>query len=36
MARLKEMYLNDVTKAMMEAFNYKSIMEVPRLEKSCR
>ncbi|RQD70187.1 MAG: 50S ribosomal protein L5 [Tindallia sp. MSAO_Bac2] len=33
MARLKEMYVSDVTKAMMEAFNYKSIMEVPRLEK---
>ncbi|SDZ18119.1 50S ribosomal protein L5 [Tindallia californiensis] len=33
MARLKETYLNDVTKSMMETFNYKSVMEVPKLEK---
>ncbi|SFI34805.1 large subunit ribosomal protein L5 [Tindallia magadiensis] len=33
MARLKETYLNDVTKSMMETFKYKSVMEVPKLEK---
>lgn len=33
MARLKDAYLNDVTKAMMEAFSYKSVMEVPKIEK---
>ena len=33
MARLKDSYLNDVTNAMMEEFSYKSVMEVPKLEK---
>ncbi len=33
MTRLKDAYLNDVTKAMMEAFGYKSVMEVPKFEK---
>ncbi len=33
MARLKEMYKNDVAPAMMEKFNYKSVMEIPKLEK---
>ncbi len=32
-ARLKEMYTNQITKAMMEKFNYKNIMEIPKLEK---
>lgn len=33
MARLKEKYLNDVTKAMMEKFQYTSVMEIPKIEK---
>ena len=33
MARLKEAYANEVTKKMMERFQYKSVMQVPRLEK---
>lgn len=33
MARLKEMYYNEVTKAMMEKFGYKSVMEIPKVEK---
>ncbi|MBA4542345.1 MULTISPECIES: 50S ribosomal protein L5 [Thermoactinomyces] len=32
-ARLKEHYLNEVTAALMKKFNYKSPMQVPRLEK---
>lgn len=30
---LKEQYKNEVIPAMMKKFNYKSIMEVPKLEK---
>lgn len=33
MSRLKEKYQNEVVKAMMEKFNYKNIMQVPKLEK---
>ncbi|NBG89003.1 50S ribosomal protein L5 [Isachenkonia alkalipeptolytica] len=33
MARLKEMYKNEVAPAMMEKFNYSSVMEIPKLEK---
>ena len=33
MARLKEMYRNDVAPAMMEKFNYSSVMEIPKMEK---
>lgn len=33
MARLKEKYLNEVAPALMQKFQYKSIMEVPKLEK---
>ncbi|SHK35978.1 50S ribosomal protein L5 [Paramaledivibacter caminithermalis] len=33
MARLKEKYNNEVKKALMEKFQYKSVMEVPKLEK---
>lgn len=33
MSVLKEKYLKEVRPAMMEKFNYKNIMEVPRLEK---
>lgn len=32
-SRLKEKYTNEVVSALMERFQYKNIMEVPRLEK---
>lgn len=33
MLRLKEKYINEVAPALMEKFNYKSTMEIPKLEK---
>ncbi|MBK9335423.1 MAG: 50S ribosomal protein L5 [Lewinellaceae bacterium] len=33
--RLKEKYNKQVVPAMMEQFNYSSVMEVPRIEKIC-
>lgn len=33
MNRLKEKYLNEVVSSLMEKHNYKSIMEVPKLDK---
>ena len=33
MNRLKEKYLNEVIPSLKEKYNYKSIMEVPKLEK---
>jgi large subunit ribosomal protein L5 len=33
MARLKETYRNDVVPALVKQFGYKSVMEVPRIEK---
>ena len=33
MSRLKEFYNNDVAPALMKKFNYKSPMQIPRLEK---
>ena len=33
MARLKEIYQNEIVDAMMKKFGYKNIMEVPKLEK---
>lgn len=33
MSRLKDKYLNEVVPALMQKFNYKNIMEVPRIEK---
>ena len=33
MSRLKDKYINEVVPAMMQKFNYKNIMEVPRVEK---
>ena len=33
MARLKEIYKNDVVPALIKQFGYKSVMEVPRLQK---
>ncbi|SFJ38322.1 50S ribosomal protein L5 [Thermoflavimicrobium dichotomicum] len=32
-ARLKELYLKEVTPALMKKFNYKSPMQVPKIEK---
>ena len=33
MARLKETYLNEIVDAMMKKFEYKNIMQVPKLDK---
>ncbi len=33
MTRLKEMYLNEVAPALMQKFQYKSSMQIPRLDK---
>ena len=33
MARLKEMYHNEVAPALMQKFQYKSSMQIPRLDK---
>ena len=33
MNRLKEKYLNEVVSSLKEKYNYKSIMEVPKLDK---
>ncbi len=33
MNRLKEKYLNEVVPSLMKKFNYKSVMEVPKVEK---
>ena len=33
MARLKDMYKSEVAPAMMEKFGYKSVMEIPKIEK---
>lgn len=33
MARLKEYYKSDVAPAMMKKFGYKSVMQIPKLEK---
>ena len=32
-ARLKEMYVNEVAPALMKKFEYKSVMQIPKLEK---
>ncbi|MFZ5966781.1 MAG: 50S ribosomal protein L5 [Bacillota bacterium] len=32
-ARLKEVYKSEISKSLMEKFQYKSVMEIPRLEK---
>ncbi len=34
-ARLKTKYTKDVVPALMQQFNYSSVMQVPRLEKIC-
>ncbi len=33
MARLKEQYVNEVAPSLMKKFGYKSVMQIPRLEK---
>ncbi|MCL2857837.1 MAG: 50S ribosomal protein L5 [Oscillospiraceae bacterium] len=33
MARLKEMYKSDVAPALMKKFGYKSVMQIPKLDK---
>ena len=33
MARMKQFYKNDVAPALMKKFNYKSVMQIPKLEK---
>ncbi len=33
MSRLKEKYLNEVSPALMSKFEYKSVMQVPKVEK---
>ncbi len=33
MSRLKEKYTNEVSPALMSKFNYKSVMQVPKVEK---
>lgn len=32
-ARLKDRFLNDITPALMQKFNYTSVMQVPKVEK---
>lgn len=32
-SRLKEIYKNEVSKALIEKFGYKNVMEIPKLEK---
>ena len=33
MARLKETYLNEIVPALQKKFEYKNIMQVPKLDK---
>jgi len=33
LARLRDLYKNEVAPALMEKFNYKSVMQIPKLEK---
>ena len=33
MARLKEFYVNEVAPALMKKFSYKSVMQIPKLDK---
>src|SRR5690606_38111298 len=32
-ARMKELFLKEVTPALLQKFNYKSVMQVPKVEK---
>ena len=33
MARLKDIYINEIVPKLMKDFNYKSVMQVPKIEK---
>jgi len=33
LSRIKEEYLNNITKQMVEKFGYKNVMEIPKIEK---
>lgn len=33
MARLKDLYVNDVAPALMKKFGYKNVMQIPKLDK---
>jgi len=33
MARLQEFYKNEVAKELMKKFEYKNVMEIPKIEK---
>ena len=33
--RLKDKYVNDIVPALKQKFNYKSVMQVPKIEKIC-
>ena len=33
-ARLKEMYKNEVAPALFKKFGYKSVMQIPKLDKT--
>ena len=33
MARLKELYVKEAAPALMKKFSYKSVMQIPKLEK---
>ena len=33
MSRLKEVYQNEIVDAMMKKFEYKNVMQVPKLDK---
>ena len=33
MARIKEMYTNEIAPALMKKFEYKSVMQIPKLDK---
>ena len=32
-ARMKDRFLNEITPALMQKFNYTSVMQVPKIEK---
>ena len=33
MAKLKETYVNDIAPALFKKFGYKSVMQIPKLDK---
>ena len=33
MSNIKELYVNEVAPALMKQFNYKSVMQIPKLDK---